>query len=68
MNEKELEIQQLRRSLEYTESIYNAQRALNEQLISISELLAAENEKLKAEIEKSGSVNLSLDIKPINAP
>lgn len=54
MTEKDLEIQQLRRKLAYTESICKAQRALNEQLISISELLADENVKLKAEIEKSG--------------
>lgn len=68
MTEKDLEIQQLRRELLYTECMYKAQRTLNEHLMSISELLAAENAKLKAEIEKSGSVNLSLDIKPINAP
>ena len=68
MTEKDLEIQQLRRELVYTESMYNAQRALNEHLMSISELLAAENKALKAEIEKSRSVNLSLDINPINAP
>lgn len=53
MTEKDLEIQQLRRTLVYTESMYKAQRALNERLISISELLAAENTALKAEIEKS---------------
>ena len=68
MTEKDLEIQQLRRALEYTEKMYAEQRALNEQLMSISELLAGENTALKAEIEKSRSVNLSLDIKPINAP
>ena len=68
MTEKDHEIQQLRRELAYTESICKAQRELNEQLMSISELLAAENAKLKAEIEKNGSVNLSLDITPINAP
>ena len=53
MTEKDLEIQQLRRELVYTESMYNAQRALNEHLMSISELLAAENKALKAEIEAS---------------
>lgn len=53
MTEKDLEIQQLRRELVYTESMYKAQRALNERLISISGLLAAENTALKAEIEKS---------------
>ena len=68
MTEKDLEIQQLRRELEYTEKIYKAQRELNEQLMSIFELLAAENAKLKAEIKKSGSVNLSLNITPTNAP
>ena len=57
MTEKELEIQQLRRELAYTESICKAQRELNEQLMSISELLAAENTALKAEIEKSGRMN-----------
>ena len=51
MTEKDLEIQQLRRELEYTESMYKATRTLNEHLIDISELLAAENVKLKAEIE-----------------
>ena len=68
MTEKDLEIQQLRRALEYTEKMYAEQRRLNEHLMSISELLAAENTALKAETEKSRSVNLSLDIKPINAP
>ena len=57
MTEKDLEIQQLRRALEYTEKMYAEQRKLNEHLMSISELLAAENAKLKAEIEKSGRMN-----------
>lgn len=57
MTEKDLEIQQLRRELDYTEGMYKAQRTLNEHLMSISELLAAENAKLKAEIGKSGRMN-----------
>ena len=57
MTEKDLEIQQLRRALEYTEKMYAAQRELNEQLMSISEMLAIENAALKAEIEKSGRMN-----------
>lgn len=53
MTEKDLEIQQLRRELVYTEKMYRLQRTLNEQLMSISEMLAAENKALKAEIEAS---------------
>ena len=57
MTEKDLEIQLLRRALEYTEKMYAEQRRLNEQLMSISEMLAIENAALKAEIEKSGRMN-----------
>lgn len=46
MTEKDLEIQELRRELAYTEKIYAAQRELNEQLMSISKLLAGENKML----------------------
>ena len=53
MTEKDLEIQQLRRELEYTEKMYKAQRELNEQLMSISELLAGENKKLMEELARS---------------
>lgn len=53
MTEKDLEIQQLRRALEYTEKMYVAQRRLNEQLISISELLAGENKKLMEELTRN---------------
>ena len=57
MTEKDLEIQQLRRTLAYTESMYKAQIAINERLMSISEMLASENAALKAEIEKIGRMN-----------
>lgn len=57
MTEKDLEIQQLRRELEYTESMYKATRTLNEHLMGISELLAAENEALKSEIKKIRRAN-----------
>lgn len=53
MTEKDLEIQQLRRELEHTKSLYKATITLNEQLMDISEMLAAENKALKAEIEAS---------------
>ena len=52
MTEKDLEIQNLRRALKYTEKMYAAQRELNEQLISISELLAGENKKLMEELAR----------------
>lgn len=56
MTEKDFEIQQLRQELEHTKRLYKAIITLNEQLMDISEILAAENKALKAEIEKSGRV------------
>lgn len=53
MTEKDLEIQQLRRALAYTEKMYAAQRELNEQLMSISELLAGENKMLMEELARN---------------